>query len=109
MSRKCAPSKVANSAAVTSAPVAARRRGSTATRYAATSRNTASCASPAQDGETKKSPCRMLDTVWASVTTEGMLDETGVTCSVPTPAAEAPMSTILSLYLAAGILPLSTS
>ena len=35
--------------------------------------------------------------------------EIGVTCIVPTPAADAPINTILSRYFSAGILPVSTS
>jgi len=51
----------------------------------------------------------MLDTECANVTTGAMSDETGVTCNEPTPAAVAPIKTILSRYLSAGILPVSTS
>ncbi len=38
-----------------------------------------------------------------------MAGDTGVTEVVPTPAAVAPIRTILSAYFAAGIFPLSTS
>ena len=51
----------------------------------------------------------MLETEWANSNTDGILAEIGVTIDVPTPAADAPISTILSRYFSAGILPLNTS
>ena len=42
----------------------------------------------------------------ARVSTGAMAGEIGVTKTLPTPAAVAPISTILSRYLSAGILPL---
>ena len=62
-----------------------------------------------QAGATKKSSWSRLETEWARVSTGGMAGDTGVTWCVPTPAAVAPMSTMRSRYLSAGILPVSTS
>ena len=51
----------------------------------------------------------MLDTECASITAGAVAGETGVAKLVPVPAAVVPISTILSLYFSAGILPASTS
>ena len=89
--------------------VPALSRGSNAARYSATSAITNHCASVAHAGTTKKCSCRIEDTEFASVSTGAIAGDTGVTMVVPTPAAVAPMSTILSVYLLGGILPFSTS
>ena len=68
-----------------------------------------SSAQPAQGGTTKKSSFRMLETAWARVSTGAMAAATGVLLRFPMPAAEAPMSTILSPYFSAGMRPLYTS
>ena len=88
------------------APVPAFRRGSSRMRYSATSRKTPSDTQPPQTGATKKCSCRMLDTACACISTADMAGETGVTKKLPTPAAVAPISTILPRYFSAGILPL---
>jgi hypothetical protein len=58
-----------------------------------------------QAGATKKCSCRSDETECASVVTGVICAEIGVTMLAPTPAAVAPISTILSVYLLAGILP----
>ena len=51
----------------------------------------------------------MLDTECARVSTGAMRGEIGVIWEMPRPVAVAPISTILSWYFAAGILPVYTS
>ena len=63
-----------------------------------------------QAGCTMKCSPRMLEVMWAIISTGDSAGVAGRRRScVPTPAAVAPISTILSVYLAAGILPVSTS
>ncbi|MDT4847646.1 hypothetical protein FQZ97_817110 [compost metagenome] len=56
-----------------------------------------------------KWPFRMLDVVCARMTAGESAVDTGVLNGVPTPAAVAPMMTILPAYFEAGILPETTS
>jgi hypothetical protein len=56
-------------------------------------------------GAMKKSSFRIDDTVCARVSAGEVDEEIGVTCEMPTPAAVAPISTTLSWYFEAGILP----
>jgi hypothetical protein len=109
ISTKCTAISTTRMTPVTTAAGAALRRGSSTMRYRATSTNTTFSTSHAHVGATKKCSCRIEDTECASVSTGGMAGDTGVTDAVPTPAAVAPISTILSAYLVAGILPVSTS
>ncbi|MDT4863751.1 hypothetical protein FQZ97_984720 [compost metagenome] len=51
----------------------------------------------------------MLEVMWARMAAGDMAAATGVVNKVPTPAAVAPMITILSVYLLAGMRPESTS
>ena len=106
---KCTASRATRIAAVSTAAGPALSRGSRTIRYTATSRNTSFEVAQAQAGETKKSCCRIDETECARVSTGGVAGEIGVTEVVPTPAAVAPIRTILPAYLLAGILPASTS
>jgi hypothetical protein len=56
-----------------------------------------------------KCSLRMLDVMWAMVSAGDRPAWPGTGKVTPTPAAVAPMITILSAYLLAGILPFSTS
>ena len=101
---KWVPSSTTKMPSVNIAAGPARKRGNSAIRYAATNASASSITHNPHVGVRKKCCCKIDDTECAIVCT-GESKPIGVTVRVPTPAAVAPMSTILSLYFAAGIFP----
>ena len=102
-------SSTTKSTAVITAAMPADKRGRAAIKYAATTKNASIATQMPQLGCTMKCSLKMLDVMCAMVSTGVRLGWPGVANCVPTPAAVAPISTILSAYLDAGILPLATS
>src|SRR5260221_7054172 len=109
MSTKCATTSAPITPADSASATLAFRRGSSTIRYTPAITNSSLVTIQPQVGATKKCSWRIDETECASVSTGGIAGDTGVTELVPTPAAGGPISTILSAYFAAGILPVSTS
>ena len=108
-STNCDPSKPTKSAAVSQALAAAPSLGKPTTTYSPTSSMAPRTARPPHRGSAMKWPPRMLEVMCAMVSAGDIDAETGVANAPPTPAAVAPMITILSAYLLAGMAPEITS